>query len=164
MSVTEQPKEIEMIELKNGGGLCMTCNNAPTCFYRASRGPGLFSEMFDDYVAPVARVNERIAVRSSGSSLGFQATEEETSRYKGLSEQDEHGREFLSALQDRARELDCLYAIERLLEDTSAAPNAVLHDVVRAIPTAWSCLTECCSGLVLSSPATATNGTRARCT
>jgi len=31
-------------------GLCLTCNNAPGCYYRARRGPALFCELFDDFV------------------------------------------------------------------------------------------------------------------
>lgn len=33
-------------------GLCGTCNNEPSCFHHARRGPALFCEMFDDYVPP----------------------------------------------------------------------------------------------------------------
>ena len=33
-------------------GLCWTCNNAPTCFHHARRGPALFCELFDNYVSP----------------------------------------------------------------------------------------------------------------
>jgi hypothetical protein len=32
-------------------GLCCTCNNSPSCFYRARRGPALFCELFDDFVS-----------------------------------------------------------------------------------------------------------------
>ncbi len=32
-------------------GLCSTCNNNPGCFHRARRGPALFCEMFDNYLA-----------------------------------------------------------------------------------------------------------------
>lgn len=36
-------------------GLCSTCNNAPTCAYRAARGcDALCCEMFDDYSAPAS--------------------------------------------------------------------------------------------------------------
>lgn len=34
-------------------GLCSTCNNSPTCYYHARRGPAIYCEMFDDYAAPV---------------------------------------------------------------------------------------------------------------
>ena len=44
-----------MVGMKNGRGLCSTCNNSPSCFYRGSRGPALFCELFDDYVPPVVR-------------------------------------------------------------------------------------------------------------
>lgn len=44
-----------MPEINGSGGLCLTCNNSPTCYYRASRGPALLCEMFDDYVPRVGR-------------------------------------------------------------------------------------------------------------
>ncbi len=37
-------------------GLCLTCNNAPGCYYHARRGPALFCELFDDFVDLTARV------------------------------------------------------------------------------------------------------------
>ena len=73
-----------MIETKNGSGLCMTCNNAPSCFYRATRGPSLFCEMFDDYVAPVVRTFDRESPVSSGSPVAFGATEDITAGFTGL--------------------------------------------------------------------------------
>jgi hypothetical protein len=45
------------------GGLCATCNNAPTCMYRGTRGPALFCETFDGYAA----AGERTAVRPESS-------------------------------------------------------------------------------------------------
>ena len=74
-----------MIEVMNGQGLCMTCNNAPTCFYRATRGPGLFCEMFDDYVPPpVVRPVKRKAPRSSDMATALGATKQDDSAYSGL--------------------------------------------------------------------------------
>ena len=36
---------------ESAAGLCLTCNNAANCTYRARRGfDALFCEMFDDYV------------------------------------------------------------------------------------------------------------------
>jgi hypothetical protein len=50
---TQRTKEIDAMQLINGtGGLCATCNNAETCFYRATRGPALLCELFDNFVAP----------------------------------------------------------------------------------------------------------------
>lgn len=77
-----------MIRIDNGGGLCMTCNNSPTCFYRASRGPGLFCEMFDDYTEPVVRtIDRRVSpkVESRGS-------EQDTFTYTGLCSNCDHRR------------------------------------------------------------------------
>ena len=45
-----------MTEINGTGGLCMTCNNAPTCYYHATRGPALFCEMFDNYVPSAVRM------------------------------------------------------------------------------------------------------------
>jgi hypothetical protein len=39
-----------MVEINGTGGLCMTCNNQPTCYYHARRGPALFCELFDNFV------------------------------------------------------------------------------------------------------------------
>ena len=48
------------MQVVNGSsGLCMTCNNSPTCMYRASRGPALFCETFDYYTPPVAPASHR---------------------------------------------------------------------------------------------------------
>lgn len=44
------------MQLTNGtSGLCITCNNRPTCFHHARRGPAICCELFDDYLAPQAR-------------------------------------------------------------------------------------------------------------
>ena len=58
-------------------GLCLTCNNAPHCQYRATRGNALwFCEMFDTYVEPVRRGN--------GDGLGL--TSNPTSRLADCAE------------------------------------------------------------------------------
>ena len=41
-------------------------------------------------------------------------------------------------LRERARELDCLYKIEGLLEDLHAPPDDVLQGIVQAIPLGWA--------------------------
>ena len=69
---------------QRSSGLCVTCNNAPTCFYRASRGPGLFCEMFDDYVAPSLRIVERAVPHSTMSSMALHTTEVDAGAYSGL--------------------------------------------------------------------------------
>ncbi len=38
-------------EITPDAGLCSTCNNAASCFYRAQRGPALYCELFDNFVA-----------------------------------------------------------------------------------------------------------------
>ena len=42
-----------MRAINGTGGLCMTCNNVPACYYHARRGPALFCELFDDYTPPI---------------------------------------------------------------------------------------------------------------
>jgi len=51
-------------------GLCLTCNNAPHCQYRATRGNALFfCEMFDIYAEPVRRGNgNRLSLTSNPTS------------------------------------------------------------------------------------------------
>ena len=74
-----------MIEVKNGHGLCMTCNNAPTCFYRATRGPGLFCEMFDNYAPPrIVRPSKRMATKARDTAQEPVAAEQDQSAYTGL--------------------------------------------------------------------------------
>ena len=73
-----------MVGLKNGRGLCMTCNNAPSCFHRARRGPALFCETFDDYVLSVVRTRDRTASPLADSSMALRAAEEDASMYAGL--------------------------------------------------------------------------------
>lgn len=60
-------------------GLCSTCNNNPGCFHRARRGPALFCEMFDDYVALPAASN---CLR--GVSAGPDIRVEDSAAHAGL--------------------------------------------------------------------------------
>ena len=66
------------------GGLCMTCNNAPGCYYRARRGPALFCEMFDNYMPPVERINSAQASPLVDSAVAPRAPEKQVSKYAGL--------------------------------------------------------------------------------
>lgn len=66
-------------------GLCSTCNNSETCFYRARRGPAQFCEMFDDYVAPHRPRNGRRSV-----AVGAYAAANEGASYAGLCVNCEH--------------------------------------------------------------------------
>ena len=60
-----------------------------------------------------------------------------------MSEQDKHTPETLGALQERARELDCLYEIEGLLKDPGAALDDVLGSAARTIPAGWQHPEDC---------------------
>ena len=72
------------IGIEDSRGLCMTCNNAPTCFYRASRGPALYCETFDDYVEPAMRTANRLASPSADRPKALPPTEEDASPIAGL--------------------------------------------------------------------------------
>ncbi len=60
---------------KLNGGLCATCNNAPTCMYHKTRGPALFCEIFDGYAAPVehsaARGAAPVAISVGATATGL---------------------------------------------------------------------------------------------
>ena len=83
--MTQEKKEIDnMVVIKNGQGLCMTCNNAPSCFHRARRGPALFCELFDDYVRPELRTIKRIVSPVPETAAALRTGDEDASRYEGL--------------------------------------------------------------------------------
>jgi hypothetical protein len=65
-------------------GLCSTCNNSPTCFYRARRGPALLCELFDDYVAPSLSNVARKTATAAVTRASFGGTSESASNYSGL--------------------------------------------------------------------------------
>jgi hypothetical protein len=86
-----------MLDINGTGGLCMTCNNAPTCYYHATRGPALFCELFDNYVPSSDRF-----VPSGDRKLDYEALPSDTSpvrtlpderEYKGLCMNCEHREE-----------------------------------------------------------------------
>ena len=70
-------------------GLCSTCNNSPTCFHRARRGPALLCELFDDYVAP-SLCNGGRQTRAAFSNASLSGTSESASIYSGLCVNCEH--------------------------------------------------------------------------
>ena len=79
-----------MLELNGSGGLCMTCNNAPTCFYRATRGPALFCELFDDYVPQARELGGADPTSPARSAVALQAPAQEDAKYTGLCVNCEH--------------------------------------------------------------------------
>ncbi|UCE58607.1 MAG: hypothetical protein JSU63_14325 [Phycisphaerales bacterium] len=79
-----------MVEIKIGRGLCMTCNNAPSCFHRARRGPALFCETFDNYVPPADRGSDRMASPLAGVAMAVDSVEEEVGKHAGLCSNCEH--------------------------------------------------------------------------
>ena len=92
--MAQMTQEVDTMRVTDGsGGLCMTCNNAPTCYYRATRGPALFCELFDDYVPPGVRTSRPEVPLSAHSSMARPTTaEEEPSKYTGLCMNCEHRR------------------------------------------------------------------------
>jgi hypothetical protein len=77
-----------LVETSNGSsGLCMTCNNAPTCIYRAARGPVLLCETFDTYTntntPPVALANRRPGAGPTYAQV-LEPVESETNSFSGL--------------------------------------------------------------------------------
>jgi hypothetical protein len=68
----------------NGGGLCLTCNNARHCYYLASRGPALFCELFDDRTDAALRSRGPAAGPSVESSETFRPAEDPAAKYAGL--------------------------------------------------------------------------------
>lgn len=73
-----------MQAINGTGGLCMTCNNAPTCFHHARRGPALFCELFDNYAPPVVQARVAMAPPSTAPSIRDRTAEEEAAEYTGL--------------------------------------------------------------------------------
>ena len=71
-----------MLNVKTNGGLCSTCDNAPSCFHRARRGPALFCELFDNHVWPELRTVKKEASPAPPGVL--EATDEDTCKYEGL--------------------------------------------------------------------------------
>ena len=76
--------QAKSMETTNGYGLCITCNNAPTCFFRASRGPALFCELFDDYVSPVSRISRAFDSVPQDAPLAASAVRDDAALYTGL--------------------------------------------------------------------------------
>ena len=81
-----------MPESAQAMGLCFTCNNGPTCFHRARRGPALFCEMFDDFVVPGLGRNGGGASHAPHSSRAIGAGADDGATYTGLCMNCEHRR------------------------------------------------------------------------
>ena len=73
-----------MQTINGTGGLCMTCNNAPSCYYHARRGPALFCELFDGSTPPAERIISARAMPPADSSAARRAADEEAPKYAGL--------------------------------------------------------------------------------
>ena len=73
-----------MVTIKLDHGLCMTCNNAPSCYHHARRGPALFCELFDGYAPPAERPASTKAPLPAESSVALGAADEDGDKYAGL--------------------------------------------------------------------------------
>jgi pyruvate,water dikinase len=57
---------------------------------------------------------------------------------------------ILSALQERAKELNCLYKVEELLNDTERDNEYIFNSIVRVLPPGWQYPDLCVSKLVIN--------------
>lgn len=73
-----------MPEMNGFVGLCSTCNNAPTCYHRARRGPALFCETFDDYVSPFLRSDGRKSPLCAAAPMAPREAQEQAGESAGL--------------------------------------------------------------------------------
>ena len=73
-----------MAETNGNSGLCMTCNNAPSCFHRNRRGPVQFCETFDDYVPPVVRSGDLVTTATAEPATVVGAPKEDVPGDTGL--------------------------------------------------------------------------------
>ena len=73
-----------LLQIEESQGLCSTCNNAPSCFYHASRGPALFCELFDNYAPPAVQTSVAKTPLAATPSIARTAVEEEAAEYTGL--------------------------------------------------------------------------------
>ena len=62
----------------------MTCNNQPTCYHHARRGPAIFCELFDNYVPPHRRVIEELIPAAPVAAMASGTEEVDGGVYKGL--------------------------------------------------------------------------------
>ncbi len=79
-----------MREINGTGGLCMTCNNSPTCYHHATRGPAIYCEMFDNYVPPRPRTLERETAPAVRRSTAATAAGTAPATFRGLCMNCEH--------------------------------------------------------------------------
>jgi hypothetical protein len=65
---------------------------------------------------------------------------------------------FLDSLQERAKELNCLYEIEEILSRPGAHQDDILHELVMALPKGWQHPPLCAARLVLEQAVYVTPG------
>ena len=57
---------------------------------------------------------------------------------------------ILSALQERAKELNCLYKVEELLNDSEKDNEYIFSSIVRILPPGWQYPDLCVSKLIIN--------------
>jgi hypothetical protein len=67
-----------------------------------------------------------------------------------MPEQEERTRHILAALQERAKELNCLYAVDEILSRRGASTDDVAHQIIDAIPPGWQYPGICRARLTLN--------------
>jgi len=55
----------------------------------------------------------------------------------------------MESLQERAKELNCLYRVDEVLSDRESAPEKVFQGLVDAIPSGWQYTDSCCARLTV---------------
>jgi len=79
-----------MLQMNGTGGLCMTCNNQPVCYYHARRGPAIYCETFDNYVpSRTSAIGER-SPGAPAASMAPRTEDIDDHAYKGLCLNCEH--------------------------------------------------------------------------
>ncbi len=68
---------------------------------------------------------------------------------------------ILHDLQERAKELNCLYRVDELLGRVEATLDDVLGDVIRTLPAGWQFPDVCVARIVLGQPGVRASGLRA---
>jgi hypothetical protein len=73
-----------MADSQESCGLCITCNNAPSCFYFASRGPALVCELFDSYAPIETHLAQKSVEELPGAPFARSIADDEAGRSLGL--------------------------------------------------------------------------------
>jgi hypothetical protein len=70
--------------------------------------------------------------------------------------------EILLALQERAKELHCLYRVDEILSRQDVDRDDALREMIRVLPAGWQFPTACQARLVLDGPGSISRRSGAR--